>query len=137
HWDWICENINYVPIFRVAADILRSIPSGTPAAGAIKELVNQAVSVCLNKAALRHDLMGRIYHFLLHYAKYLGTYYTSVSAATLLLKLALHPSHWKGTDFGNIGKLSEIRVADLACGTGTLLMAANQAITDNFIRARA
>ena len=36
-----------------------------------------------------HDLMGRIYHWLLHHAKYLGTYYTSVSAATLLLKVAL------------------------------------------------
>jgi hypothetical protein len=137
HWDWICENINYVPIFRVAADILRNVPSGTPAAGAIKELANQGIRVCLNKAALRHDLMGRIYHFLLHDAKYLGTYYTSVPAATLLLKLALAPRRWKHLDFGHIAGLSELRVADLACGTGTLLMAANQALTDNFIRARA
>ena len=38
------------------------------------------------QAAFRHDLMGRIYHWLLHHAKYLGTYYTSVSSATLLLK---------------------------------------------------
>jgi len=137
HWDWICENINYVPIFRMAAEILRNVPSGTPAAGAVRELANQAINVCSNRAALRHDLMGRIYHFLLHYAKYLGTYYTSVPAATLLLKLALDPARWPHLHFGDIAQLSELRIADLACGTGTLLMAANQAITDNFIRARA
>ena len=87
HWEWICEHINYVPIFKVASDILHQLPSGTAADGAVKELANQALSISQRKAALRHDLMGRIYHFLLHDAKYLGTYYTSVPAATLLLKM--------------------------------------------------
>src|SRR6266481_3646462 len=51
-------------------------------------------NICRQQAALRHDLMGRIYHWLLHDAKFLGTYYTSVSAATLLLKIALS-LEWK------------------------------------------
>src|SRR5262249_11639180 len=81
------------------------------------------------------DRLYRIYHWLLHYAKYLGTYYTAVPSATLLLKLAL-AADWK-RDFGDPRKLSEFKVADLACGTGTLLMAAAQAFADVYIRFRA
>lgn len=133
HWDYICKEINYVPIFRVAAEILSQLPAGTPSEGAVKELANQALAISARKAALRHDLMGRIYHFLLHDAKYLGTYYTSVSAATLLLKVALNPKNWN-VDFSKEADLEAFRVADLACGTGTLLMASSQVITDNFVR---
>ena len=79
--------------------------------------------------------MGRIYHWLLHEAKFLGTYYTSVSAATLLLKLALS-LEWKN-DFSTARDLAEFKVADLACGTGTLLMAGAQALTDRYISDRA
>ena len=135
HWKWICEHINYVPIFQVAHQLLENVPSAAAAEGAVRTLGEQALTICENKAALRHDLMGRIHHWLLHEAKFLGTYYTSVPAGTLLLKLALEPSNW-GKDFGNFKELSELRIADPACGTGTLLMAASQAITDNFIRAR-
>jgi hypothetical protein len=136
HWDWICSNINYVPIFRIAANIFMSIPSSAPAEGAVRVLAEQAITICSNKAALRHDLMGRIYHWLLHDAKFLGTYYTSVSAATLLLQLALSPRRWQGHDFGDFEDLKHFAIADPACGTGTLLMAASQAVTDNFIKAR-
>src|SRR6202022_3904965 len=53
--------------------------------------------------------------------------------ATLLLKLALAAERWS-SDWADLGVLREFKVADLACGTGTLLMAASQAITDNFVR---
>ena len=79
--------------------------------------------------------MGRIYHWLLHEAKYLGTYYTSVSAATLLMKLTF-AAKWK-QDFSDPVELASFKVADLACGTGTLLMASAQAISDVYIRERA
>ncbi|PZR93785.1 MAG: hypothetical protein DLM68_00500, partial [Hyphomicrobiales bacterium] len=95
----------------------------------------EAISICSQQAALRHDLMGRIYHWLLHHAKYLGTYYTSVSSATLLLKLTL-AAKWS-QDFGDPVQLASFKVADLACGTGTLLMAAAQALSDVYIRTRA
>ena len=76
--------------------------------------------------------MGRIYHLLLLEAKYLGTYYTSVPAATLLLKLTLDIDRWPNVDWANHDALREFRIADLACGTGTLLMAASQALTGQF-----
>ena len=137
HWHWISENINYVPIFQLGEHILDQLPGSPSTTRIAKVLADEAQKICAQQAALRHDLMGRIYHRLLHaqHAKYLGTYYTSVSAATLLLKLALD-LEWPN-DFGNPRELADFKVADLACGTGTLLMAAAQALTDGFIRTRA
>jgi hypothetical protein len=132
-WEWICKHVNYVPIFRLASDILAKIPGGSASNGAVRVLAEKAVEVSTNQAALRHDLMGRIYHYLLHEAKYLGTYYTSVPAATILGKLALQPDNWPGIRFGEEKDLKNLRVVDLTCGTGTLLMAACQALSDNFI----
>ncbi|NRF10805.1 N-6 DNA methylase [Agrobacterium pusense] len=135
HWRWIWENINYVPIFQLGERILDELPASTATTEIVKSLLDEAHKICAEQAALRHDLMGRIYHWLLHHAKYLGTYYTSVSAATLLLKVTLD-LEWK-TDFGGARELADFKVADLACGTGTLLMAAAQALTDAYIKTRA
>jgi hypothetical protein len=136
HWDWICININYVPIFRIAANTLLSLPANPTTTEAVRTLLDEAIQICSNRAALRHDLVGRIYHWLLHDAKYLGTYYTAVPSATLLLQVALAPARWPSVDFSDFAQLSEFRVADPACGTGTLLMATSQALTDNFVRSR-
>ena len=135
HWRWIWENINYATIFQLGDRILDELPASASTTTIVKSLLNAAQKICTKQAALRHDLMGRIYHRLLHDAKYLGTYYTSVPAATLLLKVALDLK-WPN-NFGNARELASFKVADLACGTGTLLMAAAQALTDGFIKARA
>jgi len=135
HWRWIWENINYVPIFQLGERILNELPSKAGTASAVRSLLDEATQICNQQAALRHDLMGRIYHWLLHVAKYLGTYYTSVSAATLLLKLAIG-AKWE-FDFGDPASLAQFHVGDLACGTGTLLMAAAQALSDSYINTRA
>lgn len=135
HWRWIWENINYVPIFQLGERILDELPASAATTEIVKSLLDEAHKICAEQAALRHDLMGRIYHWLLHHAKYLGTYYTSVSAGTLLLKVAMDLD-WP-TDFGAPRELADFKVADLACGTGTLLMASAQALTDAFIKTRA
>ena len=134
HWRWIWENINYVPIFQLGERIFDELPASASTTENVRSLLDAAHQICAEQAALRHDLMGRIYHRLLHNAKYLGTYYTSVSAATLLLKVALELD-WPN-DFGSARELADFKVADLACGTGTLLMAAAQALTDGFIKTR-
>ncbi len=133
-WQWIWQNIDYVPIFQLGERLLSELPLNRGTINAFKELLEEAKSICSHQSALRHDLMGRVYHWLLYYAKYLGTYYTSVSSATLLLKLALS-AKWD-RDFGDPMQLSEFKIADLACGTGTLLMAAAQAVSDSYIRTR-
>jgi len=135
HWKWIWQNVNYIPIFQLGERVLNELPIDQATMIAVRGLLAEAIDICAQQSALRHDLMGRIYHWLLHHAKYLGTYYTSVAAATLLLKLALM-ADWK-EDFGDPVQLAEFKVADFACGTGTLLMAAAQALSDNYIRVRA
>lgn len=135
HWRWIWENINYVPIFQLGERILDQLPASPNTTENVKSLLEEAHKICAEQAALRHDLMGRIYHWLLHHAKYLGTYYTSVSSATLLLKVAFDLD-WS-IDFGSARDLADFKVADLACGTGTLLMASAQALTDAYIKTRA
>ncbi|NWF78191.1 MAG: hypothetical protein HXY36_06395 [Chloroflexi bacterium] len=134
HWEYILTQINYYPIFHVARQLLLALPSNPDSEKALRSLAKTALEMVQQRAALRHDLMGRVYHRLLAEAKYLGTYYTSVPAATLLLKLALQPEKWN-LDWSDFVELPSFRVADLACGTGTLLMAATEAITDNFLRA--
>jgi len=134
HWQFILDNINYYPIFHMATEVLRAIPSSPDMQKALHFQAARALEIVGQRAALRHDLMGRVYHRLLADAKYLGAYYTSVSAATLLLKLALQPQHWQA-DWADQDSLSSMRIADLACGTGTLLMAAAEAVVDNYVRA--
>lgn len=134
-WRWIYVNVNYRPIFELGERALGELPHTRNTMIAVRNLLREARAICGNQAALRHDLMGRIYHWLLYHAKYLGTYYTKTSAATLLLGLAMSRS-WK-IDFGDPRALADFKVADLACGTGTLLMATAQALSDAYIRERA
>ncbi|MBI4459186.1 MAG: N-6 DNA methylase [Acidobacteria bacterium] len=133
HWKFILDEINYYPIFHIARDLLTSISPDISAVKAVNELAERAKKIVGMRASLRHDLAGRIYHRLLAEAKYLGAYYTSIPAAVLLAKLALRPEDFD-RDWANLKELSTFRVCDLACGTGTLLMAAADVIVDNHIR---
>jgi hypothetical protein len=132
HWKFITDEINYAPIFAIARGITASLPSSR--GESLRGLTLTAQRIVGLRAALRHDLMGRVYHRLLADAKYLGTYYTGIPAATLLLKLALNPRDDEN-DWHNLEHLRGFKIADLACGTGTLLMAGAEAITDNYVSA--
>jgi hypothetical protein len=134
HWTYILDNIDYKPIFAVSRDLLRDLPANSDVSEAIRYMGKKTLEIVGERAALRHDLMGRIFHRLLLEAKYLGTYYTSIPAATLLLKTALRPAIWE-IDWKTLDEDPEFRVGDFACGTGTLLMAAAESIVDNFVEA--
>ena len=120
-WRSICENIDYVPVFELAANILDVLVEGPEEAQGL--VVGPLVKAMEDTRQLEgHDLSGRLFHTLLTDAKFTGAYYTSVPAATLLSRLVFHnwPSHVDWTDHEFPASLN---VADLACGTGTLLMA--------------
>jgi len=134
-WNAILE-IDYVPIFTTAKDIIRELVGVPNADAALKCLAEAALRITGRRAALRHDLMGRIYHRLLGDAKFFGAFYTTVPAATLLLKLTLEPAEFE-IDWSRLDEIAKLRVADLACGTGTLLKATLQTIVENHVRARA
>jgi len=135
HWLYIVDNVNYVPIFKVARELLISLSANADVDATLRRLAQTASRIVSRRAALRHDLMGRVYHKLLADRKYLATYYTGIPAAALLLTLALRARPWQ-TRWADQEAISCFRVADLACGTGTLLAAAADAITDNFIAAQ-
>ena len=135
HWGYILDNINYYPIFHVAREVLLGLPSGKDVDHGLRLLADMARKVVRLRAAFRHDLMGRVYHTLLADRKFLATYYTSVPAATMLLKLALHPRYWPTMQWSDLGQLAAMRIGDLACGTGTLLMAAAESVADNYAQA--
>ena len=120
-WRHICENIDYVPVFELALDILHILETSPPK---VQEPVMAPLIRAMNEThhLEGHDLSGRLFHTLLTDAKFTGAYYTSVPAATMLARLVFHdwPPHvdWKDHEFP-----ASLNVADLACGTGTLLMA--------------
>ncbi len=133
-WKYIEKNIDFVPIFRVARDILLALPSTPETERSLRRLAQSAIKISQNRAALRHDLMGRIFHKLLSDAKYYGAFYTKIPSATLLLKLAVEKNNWSA-DWTDPESVGHIQVADLACGTGTLLKAAMAAMVDRNIEA--
>ena len=135
HWAYIVDNINYYPIFHVSREILLGLPSDQDIETGLRRLAEKTRKVVRLRAAFRHDLMGRVYHTLLADRKFLATYYTSVSSATILLKLALQPKYWQHIDWQDLERIANMRIADLACGTGTLLMAAAEAVVDNYTQA--
>ncbi len=120
-WSDICEHINYVPVFELGIKIIRILKYGFDDYHvAPMEPLLQVVKMTRDMDG--HDLAGRLFHTLLTDAKFQGAYYTSVPAATLLCQLVFH--EWpKGIDWYDHEFPSSLNVADLACGTGTLLMA--------------
>ena len=120
-WRHICMHIDYVPVFELAADILDVLEDGPsyvrmPVVEPLIKAVNET------RHLEGHDLSGRLFHTLLTDAKFTGAYYTSVPAATLLARLVFHD--WPpNVDWADHEFPASLDVADLACGTGTLLMA--------------
>jgi len=134
-WVKILEK-NYVPIFKMALDLVNAIPSSPGVEDALKVLATEAQKIASSRALLRHDLMGRIYHRLLmsDIAKYQATYYTSVPAAYLLARFSLDaPNDQWQFDWANLESIAAFRAGDLACGSGTLLSATYSAILDKHV----
>jgi hypothetical protein len=131
-WDDVLTNIDYYPIFHVSNDVLLSLATAHEIDAGLRELTEVTLKILQRRAALKHDLLGRIYNKLLADAKYFGAYYTTIPAATLLLKLALEPSRWD-VNWNDVSSVGKFKVCDFACGTGTLIKAALQTVVDNHV----
>ena len=129
-WEAILR-INYWPIFRIARDILVKIPS-TPAAGVLDIVATAADDLAALGATTSHDLTGRMFQRLIQDRKFLATFYTRPEAAALLADLAVGRME---LDWSRPEGMTAARVADLACGTGTLLSAAYHALIGRHRRA--
>ncbi len=72
-----------------------------------------------------HDLTGAVFQRLIADRKFLAAYYTTPASASLLVGLAITPDHLpSGGSWAEPTEVQALRVADFACGTGTLLSTA-------------
>lgn len=125
-WDQILA-LDYKPIFQTGRFTLEIGEADPRFVDAVQITSRAALSVVRNIAGIRHDLLGRIFHTVLDSARYDGSFYTTTAAATLLATLAISEDL---TDWASIKHISNLRVTDPACGTGTLLMAAAERIRE-------
>ena len=124
-------DVNFWPIFQIAIDILAKIP-GRTAAHILDLLATAAEKLFAMGATGSHDLTGRMFQRLIQDRKFLATYYTRPEPAVLLAELAVGMTDF---DWSEPDGIYRKRVADLACGTGTLLSAAYHAMIRRHRRA--
>ena len=127
-WRRILEEINYWPIFKVASDLLAPIRAAT-ANRLLEALVAAADRLSDLGVTTRHDLSGRMFQNLIVDRKFLATFYTLPTSAALLAELAAGRLR---ADWSDLEAYAELRIADLSCGTGTLLSAAYHAILTRY-----
>ena len=87
-WDYIVEEINYWPIFKIASDVLVPIPDGT-ARAVLQRLRGVAIALDELGATSTQDLAGQMFGRLITDRKFLATFYTLPSSAALLAELAV------------------------------------------------
>ncbi|MYC66494.1 MAG: hypothetical protein F4X12_09205 [Acidobacteriia bacterium] len=117
-WQQILD-VNYWPIFSVARDILGALDEAV-AGQALTALSRAASKLAGLGATTIGDLAGQMFGRLITDRKFLATFYTRPPSALLLAELAVARSRVDWSDPNAVGNL---RVADLACGTGALLSA--------------
>ncbi len=127
-WRKILE-VNYWPIFDVSRRMLREIP--TPLSyPLIEQLVRTARGLMRNNLMRSHDLTGTVFQKLIADRKFLAAFYTKPASAALLVGLAINPDTMLNSgDWSNADAVKSLRIADFACGTGTLLSSAYQRIS--------
>ena len=120
-WNIILK-VNYRPIFHVAKRIIEAIATDDELVDRVlatlcdtaKELVDQRLTQV-------HELAGTVFQRLIVDRKYVKANYTRLESVALLSALVL-PKRQE--------KVSELKVADFACGTGSLLNGAYQRILE-------
>ena len=116
-------SVNFWPIFHVAKELLLQIPAVT-ASGMLEQLASTADGII---EAIRHnDIAGTVFQRLIADRKTLKTYYTTPEATTLLTHLAIPDD----LDWADPETLKQYRIADYACGSGGIMLAAYQRVRD-------
>ncbi len=127
-WRKILE-VNYWPIFDIARRILEVIPTAESHL-LIEGLAGTADKLLQAQLMQSHDLTGAVFQRLIADRKFLAAYYTTPGAAALLVGLAITPDTLpEGRSWSSAADVKELRIADFACGTGTLLSTAYQRIS--------
>ncbi len=124
------HKIDYEHIIYTALDIsniLFGISGEKRVLDLLENLFRTIQSIVSNKVLLRQDFIGRLYHKVtgdVATRKSYATFYTKPTSAVLLTRLAFESGHKWNVDWGNLNEISNFKVCDFACGSGTLLSAA-------------
>ena len=112
---------DYFPIFQIAFDLLESIPAA--AASPMLSILYKLHSSMASAGQTRpQDVYNQGFQSVITERKMLASFYTKPSAAALLASLTIPKPGtfpWHDTD-----TVQNLYVADFACGTGALLLAA-------------
>ena len=129
-WETILE-VNYWPIFSIAKDVLEVVPArlANPLLDKAHEVAEELLTV---GATTFHDLAARMFQTLISDRKFLATFYTLPESACLLAELAVSRLE---VDWTDAKVVQALKIADFACGTGTLLSATQGAIYRRLRRA--
>ena len=133
--------IDYKTALKMTIEILNTLPP--EASSVVKQLIELGVKIAQERYLLRNDFAGRVYHRIVGdivHRKGFATFYTEVPAAYLLSRLAVNTlfgiDEKSITELGKEGaqaiasKISDTKVGDFACGSGTLLTAAYSSLMD-------
>ncbi len=131
-WDEILK-INYWPIFATAREVLEPVPDHF-AKDVLRRLTEMASELAGYGVTSTGDMAGQMFGKLIADRKFLATFYTRPESAHLLAELAVSRLN---PDWSDAEQVRALRVADLACGTGTLLTAAYQRMMARVRRAGA
>lgn len=121
-WDNILS-INYWPIFNIAKQLLQIIPP-TMALRFLPLMTDTANAI--QEAIKLNDVAGMVFQKLIADRQTLATYYTRPESAALMAYLAVPDN----LDWANPGTLKDFRIADYACGSGGLVLAAYRRARD-------
>ena len=124
-WGRILE-VNYGAIFETAREALRIEIPEVAAAHALNDLADLAERVAALGLGNRVEFAGELFPKLLTDRKETAANYTLPITAELLAALAVERVQLP--DWSDAAATAGLRVADMACGTGTLLRAAYQNI---------
>ena len=120
--------INYHPIFIIAVNILRMLPSSI-SFKVLPVLYKASEKIVALGVERTPGLFGIVFQKLISDRKFLATFYTRPDAAVLLAHLAISEEKFLGgKGWEEAEAIKALKIADFSCGTGTLLSATYQRI---------
>ena len=121
NWARILD-VNYWPIFGIAREIVAKIPNPIWQSVSQTAFTTAEELLALN-IGKNPDLVGTVFQRLIADRRFLATFYTSPPSASLLATLLVGNYKADSDIWSEIDKIGKLKIADFACGTGSLLTA--------------
>lgn len=122
------QSLNWASVFEPAVEaLIRSAEeSRRTTARALEHLIRAADEVESSKLGMHLEVGAELFPRILEDRKEVAAFYTTPATAELLCTLLIRRED--PHDWSDCGVLRDLRIADLACGTGTLVRAAYRRI---------